>query len=69
MYPGKPITKKLTKMSTGKPITNFFRVNQLGLSFSYIQVFQGGENFQYFCQSINYVPSFKTASNIIIINF
>ena len=31
MYPGKPITKKLTKMSTGKPITNFFRVNQLGL--------------------------------------
>ena len=32
MYPGKPITKKLTKMSTGKPITNFFGVNQLGLS-------------------------------------
>ena len=32
MSTGKPITKKLTKMSTGKPITNFFGVNQLGLS-------------------------------------
>ena len=32
MYPGKPITKKLTKMSTGKPITNFLGVNQLGLT-------------------------------------
>ena len=31
MYPGKPITKKVTKMYPGKPITNFFRVNQLGL--------------------------------------
>ena len=31
MYPGKPITKKVTKMYPGKPITNLFRVNQLGL--------------------------------------
>ena len=31
MDTGKTINKKLPKMDTGKPITNFFRVNQLGL--------------------------------------
>ena len=31
MYPGEPITKKLSKMYTGEPITIFLRVNQLGL--------------------------------------
>ena len=37
MSTGKPITKKLTKMATGKPITNFFRVNQLGLTYKSIK--------------------------------
>ena len=54
MYPGKPITKKVTKMYPGKPITNFFRVNQLGL-----KTLKNLEKYHKFVQNYGNFPSFS----------